>query len=104
MALADKHKLQISINSFIPQRQSITGYAEYDVDVDAPNGMCFDGGDIQAITLNNSWYEDMNTAKAFWKYAYSELEERLRYYEKCSSEVEKERLRGEALHKQFKSF
>tara|TARA_R100001594_G_scaffold32543_1_gene60513 strand:- start:921 stop:1253 length:333 start_codon:yes stop_codon:yes gene_type:complete len=79
-ALAKKHNCTIDV--FMCAR------GEYDIVVDAPEGYGFSGGDLSAICINNSFMENCNTAKAFWKHAYSELKSELKYLESKLSEEE----------------
>lgn len=72
--LVEKHNCTIEYYVFRPR--------DYDIVVDAPENYGFSGGDLSAICINNSFLENCNTAKAFWKYAYSELKSELKYLEK----------------------
>jgi len=71
MKLVERHNCTIEYYVFRPR--------DYDIVVDAPENYGFSGGDLSAICINNSFLENCNTAKAFWPYAYSELESELKY-------------------------
>ena len=71
MKLVERHNCTIEYYVFRPR--------DYDIVVDAPENYGFSGGDLSAICINNSFLENCNTAKAFWAYAYSELESELKY-------------------------
>ena len=71
MKLVERHNCTIEYYVFRPR--------DYDIVVDAPENYGFSGGDLSAICINNSFLENCNTAKAFWTYAYSELESELKY-------------------------
>jgi hypothetical protein len=78
--LVEKHNCTIDIIMFRP-RETVGGYADYDIVVDAPENYGFSGGDLSAICINNSFLENCNTAKAFWTHAYTELKSELKYLE-----------------------
>ena len=68
----------------------IIGGGTYDINVDAPHSYGFSYGELPSIPLNNSWDDDIKTAKQFWTWAYYELESELPYLDKMPKEIYKE--------------
>tara|TARA_A100001515_G_scaffold144005_2_gene146766 strand:+ start:648 stop:941 length:294 start_codon:yes stop_codon:yes gene_type:complete len=56
------------------------GNGEYDIVVDAPEGYGFDWGSLPAKAINNSFSDDIRTAKQFWTFAYYDILGEFEYY------------------------
>lgn len=65
------------------------GNGEYDIVVDSHEDFGFDNGTLPAKAINNSFSDEIRTAKQFWTFAYYDILGEFDFYEPMSEEYKR---------------